>query len=99
MFEMRRLDTVDEAVAKLLEIAEYPKIFRCFQFSTALVVFFAHADSPDTGAVYVYDRKKGVWLWVGFNDQNYGGYSPSEFDFLIDQCHFFRLATSPALHL
>jgi len=94
---LSKLETVDEAVGKLLEFAEYPKIFRWFQFPTALVVFVAHADSPDSGAVYVYDRKKGVWLWVDFNDQNYGGYSPSEFDVLINQCHFFRLAASPAL--
>jgi hypothetical protein len=34
---------------------------------------------------------------VDFNDQNYGGYSPSEFDVLIKQCHFFKLAESPGL--
>jgi hypothetical protein len=62
-----------------LEFAEYPQMFRWFQFPTALVVFVAHADSLDSGAVYVYDRKQCVWLWVDFNDQNYGGYSPSEF--------------------
>ena len=97
MLEMSKLETVDEAVGKLLEFAEFPKIFRWFQFPTALVVFVAHVDSPDSGAVYVYDRKKCVWLWVDFNDQNYGGYSPSEFDVLIEQCHFFKLAESPAL--
>ena len=91
------LETVDQAVAKLLEFAEYPEILRWFQFPTALVVFLAHADSPDSGAVYVYDRKRCVWLWVDFNDRNYGGYSPSEFDVLIEQCHFFQLAESPAL--
>ena len=58
LFELSKLETVDEAVAKLLEFAEYPKIFRWFQFPTALVVFVAHADSPDSGAVYVYDRKQ-----------------------------------------
>ena len=97
IFQLSKLETVDEAVAKLLEFAEYPKIFRWFQFPTALVVFVAHADSPDSGAVYVYDRKACVWLWVDFKDKNYGGYSPSEFDVLINQCHFFRLAESPAL--
>ena len=97
MFEMSKLETVDEAAGRLLEFAEFPKIFRWFQFPTALVLFVAHADLPDSGAVYVYDRKKGVWLWVDFNDQNYGGYSPSEFDVLINQCHFFRLAESPCL--
>jgi len=97
MLKLSKLETVDEAVAKLLEFAEYPKIFRWFQFPKALVVFVAHVDSPDYGAVYVYDRKQCVWLWVDFNDQNYGGYSPSEFDVLIEQCHFFKLAESPAL--
>ena len=90
-------ETPDQAAAKLLEFAEYPQIFRWYQFPTALVILVAHADCLDCGAVYVYDRKKCVWLWVDFNDQNYGGYSPSEFDVLIEQCHFFKLAESPAL--
>ena len=39
MFRLSKLETVDEAVAKLLELAEYRQIFRWFQFPTALVVF------------------------------------------------------------
>jgi hypothetical protein len=39
LFEVSKLETVDEAVAKLLEFAEYPKIFRWFQFPTALCFF------------------------------------------------------------
>jgi len=97
MFQLSKLETVDEAVAKLLEFAEYPQIFRWFQFPTALVVFVAHTESPDSGAVCVYDRKQRVWLWVNFNDQNYDGYSSSEFDVMIDQCHFFRLVASTCL--
>jgi len=97
LFELSKLETVDGAVAKLLEFAEYPKILRWFQFPTALIVFAAHPESHDSGAVYVYDRKQCVWLWVDFNDQNYGGYSPLEFDILIDQCDFFGLVESPAL--
>ena len=58
------------------------------------MVFVAHADSPDSGAVYVDDWKRRVWLWVNFNEQNYGGYSPSEFDVMINQCHVFRLVAS-----
>ena len=97
ILKLSKLQTLDEAVAKLLEFAEYPKILRWFQFPTALIVFVAHLDSLDSGAVYVYDRKTCVWLWVDFNDQNYGGYSPSEFDVLINQCHFFGLVESPGL--
>jgi hypothetical protein len=95
MFRLTKLKTVDEAVAKLMEFAEFPKIFRWFQFPTAVVVLVAHEDAPDCGAIYVYDRKQCVWLWMDFNDQNYAGYSPSEFDVLINQCHFFGLVESP----
>ena len=94
---LSKLDTLDEAVAKLLEFAEYPKLLRWIQFPATLIVFLAHEDSIDSGAVYVYDRKRCVWLWVDFEDQNYGGYSPSEFDVLVSQCHFLGLVASPGL--
>jgi len=97
ILSLTRMETPDQAAAKLLEFADYPIILRWFQFPTALVVFLAHTDTPDSGAVYVYDRKHCAWFWIDFADQNYGGYSPSEFDLLIEQCHFFQLAESPAL--
>jgi len=97
MFQLSKLETVEEAVAKLLEFAEYPKIFRWFQFPTAVVVCVAHEDAPDCGAIYMYDRKQCVWLWVDFNDWSYGGYSPSQFDVLINRCHFFGLVEYPGL--
>jgi hypothetical protein len=97
ILSLTTMETPDQAAAKLLEFAEYPQIVRWYQFPSALVILVAHADCLDCGAVYVYDRRKCVWLWVDFNDQNYGGYSPSEFEVLIEQCHFFKLAESPAL--
>jgi hypothetical protein len=95
--QLTREDTLDEAAAKLVEFAEYPKIHRWIQFPPAVVVFLAHPDALDSGAIYVYDRKQCAWLWVDFNDRNYGGYSPAEFDVLINQCHFLRLIQSPKL--
>ena len=97
IFQLSKLATVDEAVAKLLQFADCPNIVRWFQFPRALVVFVAHDDAPDCGAVYVYDRKHCTWLWVDFEDRNYGGYSSSEFDLLVDYCHFFGLVESPGL--
>src|SRR6266567_6127079 len=97
MLALSKLETLDEATAKLLELAEHPKILRWIQFPTALVVFLAHEDSLDSGAVYVYDRKRCVWLWVDFDDQNYGGYSPSEADVLVNQCHLLKVVESPWL--
>ncbi len=95
--QLRKLQTLDEAVAKLLQFADHPKIVCWFQFPTAAVVFLAPGDAPDCGAIYVYNRKRCVWLWVDFDDRNYGGYSPSQFDVLINQCHFLGLVESPAL--
>jgi hypothetical protein len=97
IFTLSKRETLDEAVAKLLQFADYPKILRWFQFPAALVVFLAHGDALDSGAIYVYDRKQCAWLCVDFNDRNYGGYSPSEFDVLINQCHFLRLVEAPKL--
>jgi hypothetical protein len=95
--ELSKRETLDEAAAKLLEFAEFPKILRWIQFPTAVVVHLAHPEALDCGAIYVYDRKRCVWLWVDFNDRNYGGYSPAEFDVLVNQCHFLRLVESPKL--
>jgi hypothetical protein len=95
--QVRKPATVDEAVAKLLEFADYPNAVRWFQFPTAVVVLLAHDDEPDCGAIYVLDRKRSAWFWVDFDDSNYGGYSPSQFDVLINQCHFFGLVESPGL--
>jgi hypothetical protein len=97
IFHLSKRETLNEATAKLLQFAEFPKILRWIQFPTAVVVFLAHSDSLDCGAIYVYDRKRCEWLWVDFNDRNYGGYSPEEFDVLINQCHFLRLVESPKL--
>jgi len=75
MFQLTNREAVDESVDRLLGFAEYPKIFRWFQFPTALVVFLAHDNAPDCVAIYVYDRKRCVWLWVDFDDRNFGGYT------------------------
>lgn len=95
--ELTKKNTLNEAAAKLLMFAEFPKIQRWIQFPTSVVVLLAHPDALDCGAIYVYDRKRCVWFWVDFNDRNYGGYSPAEFDVLINQCHFLRLVESPRL--
>ena len=97
ILDLTKTETLDQATARLLEFAEFPKILRWIQFPTAVVVLLAHPDAIECGAIYVYDRKRCVWLWVDFNDRNYGGYSPAEFDVLINQCHFLRLVESTKL--
>lgn len=97
IFPLSKRESLDEAAARLLEFAEFPNVQRWVQFPSAVVVLLAHHDALDCGAIYVYDRNRCVWLWVDFDDQNYGGYSPAEFDVLVNICHFLRLVESPNL--
>jgi hypothetical protein len=60
--KLTREETLDEATGKLLDFTEHPRILRWFQFPSAVVVFLAHDNAPDGGAIYVYDRKRCVWL-------------------------------------
>ena len=50
ILKLSKQETLEEAVAKLLQFADYPNFLRWFQFPTALVVFLAHDDAPDCGA-------------------------------------------------
>ncbi len=48
------------AVAELLAATEYPEIARRIQFPTALALFLLVPKDPESGAVYVYDRRDGA---------------------------------------
>ena len=97
IMKLSKPQTVNEAVAKLLEFTDYPNVVRWFQFPRAVAVLLAHDDEPDCGAIYVFDRKRNIWFWVDFDDSNYSGYSPAQFDVLINQCYFFGLVERPGL--
>ena len=62
---LTRLDAgkdLEAAVAELLATTEYPQIARCIQFPTAAVLFLLVPDDPESGAIYVCDRRDGVWI-------------------------------------
>ena len=86
---------LEVAVAELLAVGDYPVIARWIQFPRGLMLFLMVPGDTRSGAVYVYDRCDGVWYWVDFQDQNYGGYSLAELDVLLDRCHFLRLVENP----
>jgi len=93
-----RLDAGKElevAVAELLAATDHPEIARWIQFPRGLMLFLLVPGDSESGAVYVYDRCDGVWYWVDFQDQNYGGYSLSELDVLLGRCYFLRLVENP----
>jgi hypothetical protein len=93
-----RLDAGKElkvAVAELLAVGDYPEIARWIQFPRALMLFLFVPGDPRSGAVYIYDRCDGIWYWVDFQDQNYGGYSLAELEVLLGRCYFLRLVENP----
>ena len=86
---------LEVAVAELLAVGDYPEIARWIQFPRGLMLFLMVPGDTRSGAVYVYDRCDGIWYFVDFQDQNYGGYSLAELDVLLDRCYFLQLVENP----
>ena len=40
------------------------------------------ADDPESGGFYVFDRKQGVFYWLDFDDQKWGGYTVEDYESL-----------------
>jgi hypothetical protein len=89
--------SVDEAVARLLELTEHPTVARWVQLPKALFVFLVAPGDPESGAFYVYDRGSRVWLWVDFDDEKFGGYTVGDFDQLVRECRFLDIVEHPQL--
>jgi hypothetical protein len=87
----------DGAVARLLDVTDHPKIEKWVQFPKALFVFLVVPGDPESGAFYVYDRRSGIWFWVDFDDDKFGGYSVGDFDRLVRECRFLDVVERPHL--
>lgn len=85
----------NEAVARLLDTADHPKIERWIQFPRALFVFLVVPGDAESGAFYVYDRQSKVWFSVDFDDDKFGGYATSDFDKLVRECRFLDIVERP----
>ena len=85
------------AVAELLATTDYPQVARWIQFPTGAALFLMVPNDPESGAIYVYDRRDGVWYWVDFEDQKYSGYNLADLGVLLEQCQFLQLVENPRL--
>jgi hypothetical protein len=85
------------AVRSLVEAAEQVKVVKWIEFPDSLLLFVMVPGDADSGAVYVLDRKPGIWYWVDFEDSKYGGYSVAEFEQLLVECSFLTLVERPGL--
>ena len=89
--------SLEMAIARLLDLTEHPAIAKWVQFPKALFVFLVVPGDPESGAFYVFDRRKEVWYWVDFEDEKFGGYTVGDFDQLVRECRFLDIVERPRL--
>jgi hypothetical protein len=70
---------------------------RWIEFPAAILLLLGVPNDLESGAFYVLDRKTGTWLWIDFEDEQYGGYTVSDFDLLVHEYDFLRLVERPGL--
>ena len=85
------------AVAALIKVAENVEIVRWIELPVAVLLFLLVPGDPESGAVYVLDRKTGIWYAVDFEDEQFGGYSVSQLEMLLKYCNFLDLVERPGL--
>ena len=62
-----------ESVAELIRVTENAEILRWMEFPNSLLLFLLVPGDPESGAIYVLDRKNGTWYSVDFEDEQFGG--------------------------
>ena len=85
------------AVAALIKVTENVEIVRWIEFPAAVLLFVLVPGDPDSGAVYVLDRKNGTWYSVDFEDEQFGGYSVNQLATLLKDCKLLDLIERPGL--
>ena len=85
------------AITALLQAAEQPEIVRWIEFPASVLLFLLVPGDPESGVVYVLDRKKGIWYSLDFEDEQFGGYSVSHLETLLTDCKFLQLVERPGL--
>ena len=88
--------SLDQASRGLAELCE-AQIVRWVQFPAGALFFVVVPGDPKSGALYVFDRRNGVFYSVDFNDQNWGGYSLAEYEVLERTHRISRFAQRPWL--
>jgi hypothetical protein len=84
-------------VAALTKVAENVDIVRWIELPASVLLFLFVPGDPESGAVYVLDRKKGTWYAIDFEDEQFGGYSVSQLEMLLKDCNFLDLIERPGL--
>jgi len=86
---------LDRPIAALSRAAEPAEVVRWIELPKSVLLFLLVPGDPESGAVYILDRKPGTWYSVDFDDKQYGGYSVSHLEELLKDCHFLDLVERP----
>jgi hypothetical protein len=84
-----------EQAAKALETQAEAPIVRWVQFPRGALFFTMH--DPQSGFLYVFDRKSGTFYSIDFEDNHFGGYTIEQYEQLVEQYQLKRLAACPWL--
>ena len=85
------------AVATLLKVAESVEIVRWIELPASVLLFLLVPGDPESGAAYVLDRKNGTWYAIDFEDEQFGGYSVSQLEELLNDGKLLDLIERPGL--
>lgn len=85
------------AIDALTKVTENVEVVRWIELPASVLLFLLVPGDPDSGAVYVLDRKRGTWYVVDFEDEQFGGYSVSQLEMLLNDCKFLDLIERPGL--
>jgi len=97
IIKVRPTTVIDEAVEALIAATENAQVVRWIEFPTAVLVFLVVPGDSQSGAFYVFDRRANTWFWADFEDDQYSGYSASDFDLLVREYDFLSLVERPGL--
>ena len=97
VFTTRYWLSVEEAVRDFILATDGAQPVRWLEFPSAVLLCVTATNDPNSGAFFVLDRKRGVWLWIDFDDEAYGGYSGNDFDRLVHDYDLLSLVERPAL--
>jgi hypothetical protein len=105
MFGQMRAQTIlkvtggstSQAVEALSKLTDNAQPVRWIEFPMSILLLVAVPGAPDSGAVYVLDRKSRTWFWLDFEDEQYSGYTVDDFDLLVREYDFLSLVERPGL--
>jgi hypothetical protein len=97
ILSVRPAGPVEEAIGSLIKATDEAQAVRWLEFPAAVLLFVIVPEDTQSGAFYVLDRRTGTWLWVDFEDEQYGGYSIGDFEALVREYDFLSLVERPGL--